>query len=71
MGSVQAYLMHRLATAVHIARYVDGGADQSAIGMPFEATSIPNEAIMLTLANSIQSIPESGPNRKNVVLQGV
>ena len=68
---MHAYLTDRLAIAVQIARYVDGGVDQLVTGAPFEPTRTPSEATTLAIASSMVNTPDNGPNRMIVVRHGL
>jgi hypothetical protein len=67
-GSKKTYLIARLASAVNMARYIDGSIGHESVCSPFDPTRIPREARMLTTAVNKAKIPESGPKRRKVAL---
>jgi hypothetical protein len=68
---MHAYRIDRLAMAVKIARYVDGGALQLVTAVVFEATKTPREAKIPRMAMHIESMPASGPRRRNADCHGL
>jgi hypothetical protein len=66
---MHAYLIAKLATAVQIARYVEGGVVQLFVGAWFEPAKTPRLAKMLAIESNSDRMPDNGPGRRNLCLQ--